>query len=213
MDFPFVITVGRQLGSGGRKIGKRLAERFGIAYYDKEILSLAAQESGLGTGVFERSDERKGFLRSIVQVVQPFFGGGGNFYDNQLSDENLFTIQSHVIQKVAAERSCVVIGRVADYILRHHPHHINVFITASMSDRVQELMRRRGIDAKAARRILEEADEERSTYYNFYSLGTWGTADTYDLCINSSILGPDGTTDFIARFVSERFGLNKPEGN
>ena len=191
MDFPFVITVGRQLGSGGRKIGKRLAERFGIAYYDKEILSLAAQESGLGTGVFERSDERKGFLRSIAQVVQPFFGGGGSFYDNQLSDENLFT----------------------DYILRHHPHHINVFITASMSDRVQELMRRRGIDAKAARRILEEADEERSTYYNFYSLGTWGTADTYDLCINSSILGPDGTTDFIARFVEERFGLNKPEGN
>ena len=139
MDFPFVITVGRQLGSGGRKIGKRLAERFGIAYYDKEILSLAAQESGLGTGVFERSDERKGFLRSIAQVVQPFFGGGGSFYDNQLSDENLFTIQSRVIQKVAAERSCVVIGRVADYILRHHPHHINVFITASMSDRVQEL--------------------------------------------------------------------------
>ena len=209
MDFPFVITVGRQLGSGGRKIGKRLAERFGIAYYDKEILSLAAQESGLGTGVFERSDERKGFLRSIVQVVQPFFGGGGNVYDNQLSDENLFTIQSRVIQKVAAERSCVVIGRVADYILRHHPHHINVFITASMSDRVQELMRRRGIDAKAARRILEEADEERSTYYNFYSLGTWGTADTYDLCINSSILGPDGTTDFIARFVEERFGLGE----
>ena len=108
MDFPFVITVGRQLGSGGRKIGKRLAERFGIAYYDKEILSLAAQESGLGTGVFERSDERKGFLRSIAQVVQPFFGGGGSFYDNQLSDENLFTIQSRVIQKVAANVRCVV---------------------------------------------------------------------------------------------------------
>ena len=163
MDFPFVITVGRQLGSGGRKIGKRLAERFGIAYYDKEILSLAAQESGLGTGVFERSDERKGFLRSIAQVVQPFFGGGGSFYDNQLSDENLFTIQSRVIQKVAAERSCVVIGRVADYILRHHPNHVNVFITASMSERVQEMMRRRGIDAKSVRRILEEADEERAT--------------------------------------------------
>ena len=108
MTSPFVITVGRQLGSGGRQIGKRLAERFGIAYYDKEILSLAAQESGLGTGVFERSDERKGFLHSIAQVVQPFFGGGGSFYDNQLSDENLFTIQSRVIQKVAAERSCVV---------------------------------------------------------------------------------------------------------
>ena len=98
---------------------------------------------------------------------------------------------------------------MADYILRHHPNHINVFITASMSERVQEMMRRRGIDAKSARRILEEADEERATYYNFYSLGTWGTAETYDLCVNSSVLGADGTTDFIARFVSERFGLGE----
>ena len=93
MSTPFVINIGRQLGSGGREIGKRLAERFNIAYYDKEILSLAAQESGLRQGLFERSDEKKGLFRSIFHVVQPFFGGGGDFYDNQLSEENLFIIQ------------------------------------------------------------------------------------------------------------------------
>lgn len=206
MVSPFVINVGRQLGSGGREIGRRLAEHFGIAYYDKEILSLAAEESGLGSGIFERSDERKGFFRSIAQVVQPFLGGGGSFYDNQLSDENLFTIQSRVIQKMAADHSCVFIGRVADYILRHHPHHLNVFITADMNDRILQMVERRGVDTKTARRILEEADEERSAYYNFYSSGTWGAADTYDLCINSSLLGLDGTTEFIARLVEQRFG-------
>ena len=97
MSSPFVINIGRQLGSGGREIGKHLAEHFNIAYYDKEILSLAAQESGLRQGLFERSDEKKGFFHSIFHVVQPFFGGGGDFYDNQLSEENLFIIQSRVI--------------------------------------------------------------------------------------------------------------------
>ena len=208
MTSPFVITVGRQLGSGGRQIGKRLAERFGIAYYDKEILSLAAQESGLGTGVFERSDERKGFLHSIAQVVQPFFGGGGSFYDNQLSDENLFTIQSRVIQKVAAERSCVVIGRVADYILRHHPRHVNIFVAADLDDRLRCIMERCGVDKKAARDIIEDSDEQRSDYYNFYSSGTWGSADTYDLCINVSALGLDATVRFISAFVEEKLGIH-----
>ena len=93
MSSPFVINIGRQLGSGGREIGKHLAEHFNIAYYDKEILSLAAQESGLRQGLFERSDEKKGFFHSIFHVVQPFFGGGGDFYDNQLSEENLFIIR------------------------------------------------------------------------------------------------------------------------
>lgn len=208
MSSPFVLNIGRQLGSGGREIGKRLAERFNIAYYDKEILSLAAQESGLRQGLFERSDEKKGFFHSIVHVVQPFFGGGGDFYDNQLSDENLFIIQSRVIQRVASERSCVFIGRVADYILREHPRHVNIFITANLDDRIRRVAQRRNVPAKTAQHLIEEADEERATYYNFYSSGTWGAADTYDLCINSSHLGIEGTVDFIAQFV-ERLGLNQ----
>lgn len=208
MSTPFVINIGRQLGSGGREIGKRLAERFNIAYYDKEILSLAAQESGLRQGLFERSDEKKGLFRSIFHVVQPFFGGGGDFYDNQLSEENLFIIQSRVIQRIASERSCVFIGRVADYILREHPRHVNIFITANLDDRIRRVAQRRNVLPKAAQSIIEEANDERATYYNFYSSGTWGAADTYDLCVNSSLLGIEGTVDFIANFI-EHLGFSQ----
>ena len=204
---PFVINIGRQLGSGGSEIAKRLAERFGIACYDKEILSKAAEESGLSPHVFERSDEKKGFFRSVISVVQPFIGGGGDFY-NQLSDENLFTLQSRVIQKVAADRSCIFVGRVADYILRHHPRHVNIFVAADLDDRLRCIMERCGVDKKAARDIIEDSDEQRSDYYNFYSSGTWGSADTYDLCINVSALGLDATVRFISAFVEEKLGIH-----
>lgn len=210
MNTPFIINIGRQLGSGGREIGRLLADRFGIAYYDKEILSLAAQESGLGPDVFERKDERKGFFGSVLSVVQPFIGGGGDFYNNQLSEENLFTLQSRVIQKVAAERSCVFIGRVADYILRNHPRHINIFIAANLDERIKCIMEREKLERKAARNRIEESDEERADYYNFYSSGTWGSADTYDLCINSSVLGYERTADYIAQFISEKLGVELP---
>lgn len=202
---PFVINIGRQLGSGGREIGRLLSERFGIAYYDKEILSLAAQETGLGHDVFERKDERKGFFRSVFSVVQPFIGGGGEFYNtHQLSDENVFMLQSRVIQRVASERSCVFIGRVADYILRKHPRHINIFVAANTDERVLRVMEREKISMKDAMELIEESDEQRADYYNFYSSGTWGSADTYDLCINSSILGIERSADFIAQFVEEK---------
>lgn len=211
MNTPFVINIGRQLGSGGREIGRLLAEHFGIAYYDKEILSMAARESGLGTDVFERKDERKGFFRSFIGVVQPFIGGGGDFYNNQLSEENLFTLQSRVIQKVAAERSCIFIGRAADYILRHHPRHLNVFIAANLDDRAARLMERKKTDRKTAKNIIEESDEHRADYYNFYSSGTWGSADTYHLCINSSVLGIERTAEYIARFATEKLAIDPSE--
>ena len=136
-------------------------------------------------------------------MVQPFFGGGGDFYENQLSEENLFIIQSRVMQRLASERSSVFIGRVADYILREHPRHVNIFITANLDDRIRRVAQRRNVLPKAAQSIIEEADEERATYYNFYSSGTWGAADTYDLCVNSSLLGIEGTVDFIAQFVEQ----------
>ena len=136
-------------------------------------------------------------------MVQPFFGGGGDFYDNQLSEENLFIIQSRVIQRIASERSCVFIGRVADYILREHPRHVNIFITANLDDRIRRVAQRRNVLPKAAQSIIEEADEERATYYNFYSSGTWGAADTYDLCVNSSLLGIEDTVAFIANFIEQ----------
>ena len=206
MNEPFVICIGRQLASGGRQIGHILAEELGISYYDKEILSLAAEETGLGRNVFERTDEHKGFLRTFFGAVQPFIGGG-DFYANQLSEENIFTLQSGVIKKVANERSCVVIGRVADYILRQHPRCVRIFISANLEDRARRIMDDMKVDYRTALHKIEEGDNQRASYYNFYSSTTWGNAESYDLCINSSALGIRQTAQLIKEFVIQRLQL------
>ena len=204
----FVINLGRQLGSGGRAIGHILAKQFDIAYYDKEILALAAKESGFSKEVFEQSDEHKGFFRSILGNLTPFFGGEGDlFYDNQLSEESLFRIQSEAIRKAASEHSCIFIGRCSDYILRDVPRCVNVFVAATQEDRIDRICKARGVDRKAAQRIMEQGDSKRADFYNFYSPGTWGAAATYHLCINSSVLGVEETAKFIKEFIEKKLEL------
>lgn len=197
---PFVINIGRQLGSGGRAIGHILADKFGINYYDREILNLAAKESGFCPEVFERTDEKNSFLRTLGNII-PFVGGGSTFYNNELSNENLFRIQSEAIRKAAQEQSCIFIGRCADYVLRDYPRCVNVFVAADMADRIANVCRLANCDEERAAKLIEDGDRERANFYNFYSSGTWGAADTYHLCINSSVLGIEGTADFIEQFV------------
>lgn len=200
MDKPFVINIGRQLGSGGRAIGHILAEKFGINYYDREILNLAAKESGFCPEVFERSDEKNSFLRTLGNII-PFVGGGSAYYNNELSNENLFRIQGEAIRKAAETHSCIFIGRCADYVLRDFPRCVNVFVAANLEDRIASVQSLFNCDEQQARKLIENGDEERASFYNFYSSGTWGAADTYHLCINSSVLGIRGTADFIENFV------------
>ena len=183
---PFIINIGRSLGSGGRAIGHILAKDFDIAYYDREILNLAAKESGFCAEVFERNDEKNRFLRTLGNII-PFIGGGATYYDNELSNENLFRIQSEAIRKAAADHSCIFIGRCADYVLRDNPRCVNVFITANMEDRIASVMKWNNCTAEKAQEIIEKGDSERASFYNFYSSGTWGAASTYHLCINSSV--------------------------
>lgn len=177
---PFIINIGRSLGSGGRAIGHILAKDFGIAYYDREILNLAAKESGFCAEVFERNDEKNRFLRTLGNII-PFIGGGATYYDNELSNENLFRIQSEAIRKAAADHSCIFIGRCADYVLRDNPRCVNVFITANMEDRIASVMKWNNCTAEKAQEIIEKGDSERASFYNFYSSGTWGAASTYHL--------------------------------
>lgn len=207
MEAPYVINIGRQLGSGGRAIGHILANDLGIAYYDKEILSLAAKESGLCTEVFERSDERNRFLRTLGNII-PFMGGGAAYYDNELSNENLFRIQSGAIRKAASQRSCIFLGRCADYVLRDFPRCVNVFVSADHADRVRNVCQLYGCDKRKAEETISRVDEQRADFYNFYSSGTWGVASTYHLCVNSSTLGIERTAAFIKRFVAEKLGLD-----
>lgn len=201
MEKKIIITIGRQFGSGGRTIGKKLAEKLGIAYYDKELINLASKESGICGEFFEKADEKtSGSL--LKALAMGFSMNNAIFQSNDyLSNESLFQIQSDVIRKVAAEQSCILVGRCADYILREDPRCISVFISASPDDRIKRAMEYNNITEKEAEEQIHKADKSRASYYNYYTDKTWGAAESYDLCINSSLYGIDKTTDFIKTFV------------
>lgn len=201
---PFIVNVGRQLGAGGRQVGRLLADEFGLAYYDNELLSLAAKESGYCEELFQQKDERRGFFGHTFRLFAPAFHANAYFNDS-LSDEQLFRIQSEVIRKAAEQGNCVFIGRAADYVLRDKPNCVNVFLTADEPDRVRAVMERRGVGEKAALAILRKGDARRSAFYNYYTAKTWGAADAYDLCLNTSRLGIEGTFRLIAQYIRARF--------
>ena len=205
-DKKIIINVGRQLGSGGRDIAKMLAERFGCKYYDRELLNLAAKESGFSEKFFEQNDEQKGFFKSLFHLNVPFMGSA-NFYSNELSQESLFKFQSDAIRRAADEGSCVFVGRCADYVLRDYDNRVDVFITANLADRIARVCSRLGCDEEAARKKISSGENERSTYYNYYTGKEWGHSASYDLCVNSSLLGLEGTAEFIADFITRRLGL------
>lgn len=206
MNEKFVINIGRQLGSGGREIGEKLAAQFGIAFYDKELIQLASKESGLGKEFFEDVDEKKShsFIGGLLGLRTNL--SNEVYVNNYLTNETFFKIQSDVIRKQAAEKSCLFVGRCADYILRDHPRCINVFITADEEDRVKRVARDQKLTAEKALEVIEKTDKKRSEYYNYYSNKVWGVAGSYHLCINSSVLGIDETVAFISRFIEQKLG-------
>ena len=203
----FVINIGRQLGSGGKPVGEIIARRLGIKLYDKELINLAARESGLCPDIFEKADEkgRKGVFATLVGYLRaPFAGYEGGNANNILANESLFRIQSDVIREIASRESAIFVGRCADYILRDNPRRLNVFITADEADRCARLCAREGWTPEEARSMMERTDSKRASYYNYYSSRTWGQAATYDLCVNSSVLGDEGTADLILEFAARK---------
>lgn len=205
----YVINIGRQLGSGGKEIGEKLAARLGIDFYDKELINLASEESGLCREFFERADEKasKGIIGGLFGMRFPFISEGAIPSNNCLSNDALFKVQSDVIRRLAAEKSCVFVGRCADYILREHPRCVNVFISASKEARMARICQLYRVDEEKAEEMMEKADKRRSEYYNYYSYKTWGAAATYHLCMDSSVLGVDETVRFIEEFVVKKLGL------
>lgn len=209
MNEKYVINIGRQLGSGGKEIGEKLAIRLGIDFYDKELINLASEESGLCREFFEKADEKasQSIIGGLFGMRFPFISEGAMPGANCLSNDALFKVQSDVIRRLAAEKSCIFVGRCADYILRDHPRCANVFISASKQDRVARLCRMHNIDEEAADTMIEKADKRRSEYYNYYSYKTWGAAATYHMCIDSSSLGIDKTVDFVEEFIASKLKL------
>ena len=202
-----IICIGRQLGSGGHDIGRMLALDFQAKYYDREILNLAAKESGFSERFFEQNDERKGFLRSLFNIQTPHLGGDGSIYRSSNTQDNLFQFQSEAMKKAAAQESCVFVGRCADYILRDQPNLVTVFITAPLEFRIRQVMNKEGITETMALRKIQQGEDQRANYYNYYTGKKWGHATGYDLCIDSSILGLTATEKLIADFIRKRFNL------
>lgn len=205
-DKKIIISVGRQIGSGGRIVAQQLADIFGCKLYDKELLNLAAKESGFSENFFEQNDEQKGFMKSLFHIHVPLMGTN-NFYKNDFSQESLYQFQSDAIRKAASESGCVFVGRTADYVLRDAPNLVSVFITANMDQRIQRVCKRMGVDRAVARKFIRNHEEERASYYNYYTGKVWGHSESYDLCINSSLLGIDKTSEFVAEFIRQRLGL------
>ena len=201
-----IINVGRQVGAGGQEIGRMLAQDFEAKFYDRELLNLAAKESGFSEKFFKQNDEKKGFLRGLFNVQSPHLTGG-SLYGSNFSQDSLFQFQSDAIRKAASEDSCVFVGRCADYILRDFENVVNIFITASMDFRVDVVSKVKQLDAEHARKLIEHVESRRAQYYNYYTGKRWGAAESYDLCIDASILGLEETEKLIADYIRKRFGL------
>ncbi|PWM71816.1 MAG: cytidylate kinase [Bacillota bacterium] len=204
MNKKLVITVGRQYGSGGREIGEKLAAHYGIGYYDKQLLAIAAKESGLCDEIVEHYDEKKisaAFMYPFTSNVYSYGIGGHMGTEKPLGMQVFFAV-SGVIKKIAAKESCVIVGRCADYILRDNPDLFSVFVCADDKERVERIMRRNDIKSeKEAFARMMKTDKNRARFYNYYSDCKWGAADTYDLCVKSSFLGIDKTVETICGVI------------
>ncbi|MBQ8541221.1 MAG: cytidylate kinase-like family protein [Clostridia bacterium] len=190
----FIITIGRQYGSGGRMVGQKIAEDLGVKCYNSELLIEAAKESGLCQEVFEKIDEKP---------ISAFLSFSAGKYDHGEMPLNhkVFLAQMQTIKKIAERESCVIVGRCADYVLRERDDVINVFITAPFEDRVQRAIDRDDVLPGKAEKRVRRIDKERANYYNFYSTKRWGVADSYDICLDSSKFGIEGCAKIIESLI------------
>lgn len=204
----FVITIGRQIGSGGRYIAEQLAKKLAIPVYDKMLLQEAAKSSGLDTSAFEKVDEKES--KSIFASIFGFRGTMASYSagsEGCIDDDKLFYLQSETIRTIAEREACIIVGRCSEYVLRDHPRMVSIFITADKDERVRRIMEYEKIDEAKAIEFMEKGDKRRRSYHDYYATHEWGAAKSYDICINSSRLGLDGTIEFLHSFVKQRFAI------
>ena len=201
-----IVTIGRQFGSGGREIGEMVADHFGIKCYDKELLSRAAKESGFCEEMIQNHDERptNSFLYNLVMDTYSFGYNSSSFVDMPISHK-VFLAQFDTIKKIANEEPCIIVGRCADYALSDLPNVLNLFIYGDEECKIKRIRERFSdiTSNEKAREMMIKKDKQRQSYYNYYSSKKWGRADSYDLCINSSILGIEGTVKLIIQYIED----------
>ena len=203
MENKVLICIGRKSGSGGRKIGLAVAERLGIPCYDKELIQKVAEKSGLAPEVIATHDEvpSKSFLYSIVM------GSHTSFHSGNVElpiEQRIFLAQYNTIKELAEEGSAVFVGRCADYALLEDENLITIFIGCDDKDAVSHIQETYGFTLQKAKDYIKKTNKRRSSYYNYYTTKEWGDSDNYDLCINRSRLGFEGTIDFIVKYIEER---------
>lgn len=198
-----IITIGRQYGSGGHDIGKKLAEELNIPFYDKALLERAAKDSGLCQEIFENHDEKptNSFLYSLVMDTYSLGYPTSSFAEMPLNHK-IFLAQFDAIKNIAKEGPCVIVGRCADYALADFPNVVNVFLHADLTDRIVRIARRRDLTDAKAKDLIMKTDKRRASYYNYYTSKKWGEAAGYDLSLNTATLGIDGTIHMIREFVA-----------
>ena len=189
-------------------MAKKVAARFGIEVYDKNLLMLTAKESGLAPEIFDARDEKRsasGRFARFLGLRGSVYADSGAYSDTgNLSGDDLFALQSQVIKSIAENGSGVFVGRAADYVLRDNPNLMSVFITADMQDRIAMVMDREKLSESEAARFIADADRKRSSYYNYYTFKKWGDGASYDICLNTSRFGLDKTADLIVEMYNNR---------
>lgn len=201
MSCKYIITISRQFGSGGRTFGKSLADALNIEYYDKELVSMAAKESGYNPEIFENVDERatNSLLYSLSMGIYNLGNGYAPMRDMPVNDQ-LYLLQHKIIKEIAI-KPCVIVGRCADYILRDRKNLLRIYIYAKMEDRIKSAIKLHDVPENKAESIIKKTDKTRANYYNFYTNQRWGAPENYDICLNTSTISRDKAINMIKSIV------------
>ena len=203
-----VITIARSYGSGGRKMGRLLAKELGYEYYDREILRIASDESGISEELFRQADEKQHI--PLFRIAREVYTGEviPPDSDDFISNENLFRYQAKIIRDLAKEESCVIIGRCADYVLKDYPNVLSVFIHAPKEYCLEGAAKKHSMSPKELERFINKTDKHRAEYYKYHTGREWTDARNYDLCLDSSKLGYERCVDEIISYMKVRFPEN-----
>lgn len=204
--YNFVIVIGRQFGSGGRTVGKIVAQKLGIDYYDTELLQKAAEAVGIDPQIFQQHEEKRPSV--MKALLQGAYGIADNFHTVPLSSERIYHLQCSVIKELCKKGSCVIVGRNADFIMRDCCSLLSVFLHAPLEKRISRILSRKdAMTPEEARDLALQHDKRRESFYNFYTgEKKWGVADNYDLCLNTSCLENEEVADIIIKFAKYKFG-------
>lgn len=204
----FVITIARQYGSGGREIGLKVGEILNVNAYGRELINMAAQKSGYSEDVLHMADEKHpSSLLYTLAMGSTLYGMPNIRYDTPINDK-LFAVQSDIIRSISEKESAVFIGRCADYALKSKPSVLRVYIYAPMDKRIERICERNGVTKSEAKDLIEKTDKRRANYYNYYTGNKWGKYDNYDIILNSSAMGIEGSAELIAAASNIKFDID-----